>query len=333
MPEARVFVVRAAIAIVGLCLAGAAGAEPLFDPDSGPLTGLFGWPTASDTGGLAGDGRTLWRLHATLASHSIVETTGDRSLVLDGETTRAWLEWRRGISGTLEIGVTVPWVWHQSGSLDSVISRWHDLFGLPHGNRESRPEDELLFLYEHAGIELTRLDRNSNGPGDLRIHAGLALRDAPRSRLALRATLKLPTGDVDELFGSGGTDFGIGLSGDLDAPWGIDALSAFYYLSALRLGTPDVLTDHARDLAGQLSVGFEYRFTRGFAVGAQSTVRSAPFDVALDPLGEWAMSLSAGARFPLPGDWQLSLGFSEDVKVESAPDITFMATLASVARR
>ena len=90
-----------------------------------------------------------------------------------------------------------------------------------------------------------------------------------------------------------------------------------------------MLPAHARKFAGQLASGLEYRFTAGFALAAQTTVRSAPFDTAIDPLGDWALSLTAGARFRLPGDWQLQLGFNEDVKVESVPDITFLATLSA----
>ena len=306
-----------------------AQAEPFFDPDGGPLTGLFGWPVSTEGGRLVPDGRTDRQVHVTLASHSVMETTGDQSLVLDGETTRLWLDWRHGVSDRLEVGVLLPWVWHESGSLDSLIGNWHDLFGLPQGNRPGQPEDRLLFRYRRGGSDLARLDRNTNGPGDLRIHAGWALRADGGSRLAVRVGLKLATGDSDELLGSGGTDFSIGLAGDVDAPWNVASLSGFWRISAIRLGETDLLPAYSRSLAGQLSAGFEYRFTQGFALGMQSTLRSAPFDVAVDPLGEWAMSLSAGARFRLPGDWRLSLGFNEDVKVESVPDITFLLTLSA----
>lgn len=317
------------IAVLVLGTHAVAGAEPLFDADSGPLSGLFGWPVSSEGSRLAADGRSDWQVHATFASHSVVETAGEQSVVLDGETTRLWLDWRHGVSDRLEVGVLVPWVWHESGSLDSLIGGWHDFFGLPQGNRPGQPEDRLLFRVVRDGSELARLDRNSNGIGDLRIHAGWALREDRGSGLALRVGLKLPTGDSDRLLGSGATDFSIGLAGDVDAPWDVQELSGFWRISALWLGTPDVLPDDARNVAGQLSAGLEYRFTERFALGVQSTVRSAPFDLALDPLGDWAMSLSAGAHFRLPGDWRLSLGFNEDVKVESVPDITFLLTVSA----
>jgi hypothetical protein len=152
---------------------------------------------------------------------------------------------------------------------------------------------------------------------------------APRSGLALRGGLKLPTGDSQGLLGSGSADVSIGLAGGIDTLWNHEALSGFYRITALCLGTPDILSADARDLAGHLAAGVEYRFTPGFALAAQMTLSSAPFDTVIDPLAAWTMSLAVGARFRLPGDWQLQLGFNEDVKVESYPDITFLATLSA----
>ena len=329
MPRLTASLVSTAITAFGLGAAGVLPAEPLFDPDSGPLTGLFGWPTSSEGSRLAQEGRNDWRLHASLASHSTSERANDESLVLDGETTQLWLDWRRGLSGRLEVGARIAWLRHAPGTLDSLIGDWHEFFGLPHGNRSAWPEDRLLFEYLQEASGITRLEHRSEGVGDLRIYAGWALRESPDRRLALRLSLKLPTGDSDELLGSGSTDLSIGLAGDVSNLWTVEALSGFYRVSALYLGTPEILRAHAQHFAGQLAAGLEYRFAPGFAINAQTTVRSAPFDSAIDPLGEWAMSLTAGAAFRLPGNWRLQLGFNEDVTVESFPDITFLATLSA----
>jgi hypothetical protein len=321
--------VSTAITTFGLGVADGLPAEPLFEPDGGPLTGLFGWPTSTEGGTLAPEGENDWRLHASLASHSVNEGGNDESLVLDGETTRIRLDWRRGLSGRLEVGVLIPWVRHAPGGLDAVISDWHDLFGLPQGNRTGWPEDRLLFRYLYEGEEIERLDRRQDGVGDVRLHAGWSLRERADGRIALRLGLKLPTGDSDALLGSGSTDLSVGLAGDVSRLWNVDALNGFYRLSVLYIGTPDVLPSRARHFAGQLGAGLEYRLTPGFALAAQTMVRSAPFETAIEPLGEWAMSLTVGARLRLPDDWQLQLGFNEDVKVESVPDITFLVTLSA----
>lgn len=320
------------IACALLAHAAAPRAEPLFAPDSGPLTGLFGWQTTLEGGDIAPAGISAWRAHLTVASHSVIETNGDESLVLDGETRRIWLDWRRGLSDRLEVGLIVPWTWHESGSLDSLIDGWHDFFGLPEGNRTARPRDRLLFEYAAAGSGYARLDRNVSGPGDLRLHAGWLLRDDPAGHTALRIGLKLPTGDSDEFLGSGSTDVSVGVAGDRSGLWNHAGLSGFYHAALIYLGTPDFLAARGRHLAGQLGAGLAYDLTPAIALAAQTTVRSAPYDVAVEPLGDWAMSLSVGAGFRLPGPWRLTIGFSEDVKVESVPDVTFFLSLSGAAR-
>ena len=56
---------------------------------------------------------------------------------------------------------------------------------------------------------------------------------------------------------------------------------------------------------------------------AFDNVMSSP----INALGQPAVMLSLGARLRLSNKWTLDLSFSEDIKVESAPDITFNGTL------
>ena len=50
-------------------------------------------------------------------------------------------------------------------------------------------------------------------------------------------------------------------------------------------------------------------------------------DNAIKPLGRLAALLSLGLRYKVSEKWILDISFSEDIKVESAPDITFNGTL------
>lgn len=302
-------------------------ADPLFDADNGPLTGLFGWPTSTEGAHLLPASERAWRIHASVSSHSVFETGDDEFVVFDGETSRLWLDYRVGLSDRLEAGILVPWVWHESGSLDSLIDDWHRFFGLPRGNRDMSPEDRLLFEYSAKGESLN-FEHNRNGPGDARLIAGWQLREDPDRRVALRASLKLPTGDHHDLLGSGAIDVSLGLAVDHSSLWNIDALSGFYRGNALYLGTPAVLGGRSRRLAGQLAAGLDYQWTDTVAITAQTTIRSAVIDADVSAVGSWSMSLTAGVRFRLPGDWRLTLGFAEDVKVESAPDVTFLTSVS-----
>jgi hypothetical protein len=312
---------------VVLLLSAAGAAQPLHDPDNGPFTGLFGWPGSTEGSILTPAGKNGWGLSFAVSSHSVVETLAGESILLDGETRRLGLSFRRGLSRRFELGIEMPWVWHESGNLDSLIREWHDLFGLPQGNRAGAPEDRLLFEFVAAGLAPVELSQNVNGMGDLRIHAGWQLRQSPTSSTALRAGIKLPTGDSATLSGSGGTDLAIGLAGDMSALWNVEALEGFYRLSAIRLGRPDLLASSTRRLVGQLTGGVAYRLSDKADLTVQSTLRSAAYDLDVEALGGWSMSLTFGASLALADSWRLAVAVSEDIRVESAPDVTFLLNI------
>lgn len=273
-------------------------------------------------------GTNAWRLFASTSSQSVQETRGAESLLLDGETRRVRMDYRRGVSERFEFGAEIAWVWHESGSLDSLIGGWHDFFGLPQGNRDDVPDDRLLFHYTAADIDPLQLARNVNGVGDIRLHTAWLLQRNPRSSVALRAGIKLPTGDSTVLLGSGGTDLTLGIVGDVSRLWNIESLQGHYRLHAIRLGRSDVLTHRTRRMVGQLSGGLGYRVSRKLEIMAQSTLRSAVFDAEVAPLGDWSLSLTFGAAFETDQGLRVSLGVSEDIRVESTPDVTFLLGLA-----
>jgi hypothetical protein len=315
-----------AIMVLLLSVAGAA-AQPLHDPDNGPYTGLFGWPGSTEGGVTTPAGKNAWGLSLAISSHSVEETRANESILLDGETRRLGLSFRRGLSRRLELGIEMPWVWHESGNLDSLIREWHEFFGLPQGNRAGAPEDRLLFEFVTVGLQPVELSRNANGMGDLRIHAGWQLRQSPTSSTALRASIKLPTGDSAKLSGSGGTDLALGLAGDVTALWNVEALEGFYRFHAIRLGQPDLLASSTHRLVGQLTGGVAYRLSEKADLTVQSTLRSAAYDVNVEALGGWSMSMTFGATLALADRWRLAIAVSEDIRVETAPDVTFLLNI------
>jgi hypothetical protein len=305
--------------------------QPLHDGDNGPFAALFGWPDSTEGSRLTVARTNAWGLFASASSHSVQEMRGAESLLLDGETRRVKIDYRRGLSDRFELGAGLSWLWHESGSLDSLISGWHDWFGLPQGNRDNAPHDRLLFRYlahDSAPIELAR---NVNGLGDLRFGAAWLLQRNTHSSIALRTSIKLPTGDSDVLLGSGGTDLTFGVAGDVTRLWNVDSLQGHYRLHAIRLGRSEVLTDRTRRMVGQLSGGLGYRLSSKLEIMAQSTLRSAVFDAKVAPLGDWSMSLTVGAAFVTNSGLRISLAVGEDIRVESTPDVTFLLGLSRQA--
>jgi hypothetical protein len=318
---------RAIVAAIAALVAMDAGAEPLHDHDNGPLSGYFGIPDATEGSNFAAAGTSRLGLMLMTSSHSILDGRLGEAILLDGETSRLEFTYRRGIGSRWEIGAEIPYVWHESGGLDQLVTTWHDSLGFPGGFRETRQKDRLDFIYlDEEGPRLT-LDRNVRGVGDLRLIAGYKPFPDSRRGFAVRFGVKLPTGDSDRLLGSGGTDLSVGIAGDLNDVVGVPGLSAFYRLSAIYIGEPDQLAELYRDTVGYVSLGFGYRLGEVVDLRLQGAIRTAVYDSAVEVLGDPSGTLTFGAEFRLTRSMRLAIGISEDVKVRSAPDVTFQASL------
>ena len=302
-------------------------AGPLPDPDNGALSGMFTLPMSLEGADLLGAGQATAYGTVVTSSHSIVETSLDESLTLDGETTRLELGFRYGLSSRFELGVRVPYVWHETGTLDSLVEDWHDALGLPQGKRARREKDLLEFSYRESDDEIFNYQTRSNGIGDIRLTAGYQLSAGTNYRSALRFGLKLPTGDTGDFHGSGGTDISVGIAGDWHSLFSEERLNAFYRAHVNYIGEPELLPDRYERFVWQLSTGLGYFLTRSFELRAQVVSRTANYDSKIGTLGQNSLWLMFGANIRVASDYLLSVGVAEDIKVRSAPDVSFQLSL------
>jgi hypothetical protein len=315
------------IACLASFAARAAIAGPLPDPDNGALSGKFTLPMSLEGADLLAAGKAAAYGTVVMSSHSIVETFLDESLTLDGESTRLELGFRYGLTPRLELGVRIPYVWHESGTFDSLVEEWHKAFGLPQGKRARREKDLLEFSYRASDEEIFNYQSRSDGIGDIRLTAGYQLTSGTNYRSALRFGIKLPTGDSDEFHGSGGTDLSIGIAGDWDTLFDRERLNAFYRAHVNYIGEPDLLPDRYEKFVFQLSTGLGYSLTRSFELRAQAVARTANYDSRIDTLGQNSVWLMLGANIRVGRNYLLGIGVAEDIKVRSAPDVSFQLSL------
>ena len=314
---------RSAIVLAVSLLSHSATGQPLYDHDNGPLTGMFGIPDSTEGGILAPAGRSAWDAILQTASHSTEERGVNENLEFDGETTRFELRYRRGFGDRLELGIELPYVWHESGTFDSFIDDWHEWFGLPGGARNSQPQDELLFNYETTDGQQIDFSSNANGFGDLRLFGGWQLHNAPDHKVALRVGAKFATGDSAEFLGSGGFDYSVGIAGDVARVFDVDGLTAFYRLHGIGIGEPDFLSDSYRDFAGLLSFGMGYAFNDRIELRVQGALRSALYHAEVEPLGETSGTITFGGHIHFTDAFAMTIAVAEDIKVSSAPDVSF----------
>jgi hypothetical protein len=314
--------------IVALHFACASFAEALPDHDNGPLTGIFGFPQSTEGGVVVGRGQHSWNTSYILSSHNIDETRESEYLGFDGETARLAFTYRYGLSDTFDIGIEVPYLSHQPGHLDSLIDGWHDLLVFPSGGaRAVRERNQLDFLYADSQTTIVDLTDDVSGLGDLRLMVGWSLSKKENRSTALRFGIKFPTGDSDELLGSGGTDVSLGLASDATEFLGKARLSGFYRANVTYLGEPDLLADRYNRFVGQLSFGFGYHLRQNVDINLQSRIRSPVYDSETENLGKSSVTLTFGADFRLSDHYRLVLAMGEDVRPGSAPDVSFQIAL------
>ena len=323
---------RIATPIFLLFLACDSVADALPDHDNGPLTGIFGFPESTEGGEITARDQYDWGPSLIIASHNIDETSGGETFRLDGETTRLAFTYRHGLSDKFDIGIEVPYIWHKPGNLDSLIDAWHDFFGLPDGPRNTREQDQLEFFHADSQATLIDVTDDANGIGDIRLLAGWQLSKTEVRSTALQIGIKLPSGESDELLGSGGTDVSIGLASDTADLWGQAKLSGFYRLNVTYLGEPEQLADRYNDFVGQLSFGLSYQVHRNVGLGVQSRIRSAVYDSRIENLGKTSAILTFGAEFHVSNRYRLAVSVGEDVQPNSAPDVSFQIALRYVGQ-
>lgn len=318
-----VFFATAVMLLAVFIVPGAGAAEPLYGKNLSPIAGLLGLPSARSAA-LTPAASMAFAAHGALASHSVFESGTGEALRLDGETHRLALEWRYGLSPAWEVQVEMPWLSHGGGSLDSLIDGWHELWGMPDGGRDTVPRDQLRFRYDSPSDALDLRD-SASGLGDITVALNRALVAEGAWHISAGLGYKLASGDERELLGSGAEDaFLVLRSGWAPAEGRLHVQGQAGYL---RAGNSPILgVEQERDLwfAG---LGVSWALYDSITLLAQIDSHGAPLDSGLTALGTSALLLNVGARWRLNSRWTLEAGFIEDVRVATAPDITFQASV------
>jgi len=313
--------------LVALCAAPAGAGEslaPLALRNLSPLYANLGIPVMTDAR-LPAAGQ--WRAGAQLqvASHALRHGAAGPRLELDGETRRVDLRIAYGLSQRLRLQLDIPWIQHSGGALDGLIDDWHGFWGMPDGPRGSQPSDRLYFLYDDGSGGGWLLEDGRSGIGDMELGADLALLQNEGQALSLFTSVKFASGEVEDFTGSGETGFAVGLRGSRSGCL-LPALQCQFQLGGAYLGDSP-LDPRARRWTPFYGISLAWPLTPQLALLAQlegqgEVYRSAALDRDDAPvLGALAL------RWTGPSGWVVDAAFSEDLKVGSAPDISFQLGL------
>jgi len=266
-----------------------------------------------------------WTLDATFswANSAIVQSSTRESLIVDAETRELRLSLARGFEHGLALRLHLPLRETTAGSLDGFIDDWHSTFGLPEGARPTLTEDSLRLFYRRDGRVAFASTASARGIGDIAIDVGKQLGASERGAFAGWLSLKLPTGDANEFAGSGSVDVAASMSGQqrFGERWEV-----FGQLSGTWLGNGDRLSTLQRDLVWAATAGISVDVFGALQLTVQLDAHTGVFDSDTDFLGD-AVLLSLGGTYAFESDWQLSAAVTEDIDVETSPDVVFVLAL------
>ncbi len=301
--------------------------EPFAVRNQNPFILVYGLP-ATEPAEVLATGESSLQLRFDLTNNSKTSESSQERVILDGETYRTALIYKQGIADGWQLGVELPLIAHGSGFMDNFIENWHDTFGLSNSDREPWPKNRLLFSYSDNGLVEAEITDRTTGVGDLQLL--LARRLTPlseKSSLSLNASLKLPTGDVDRLHGSGAADLALWLSGAAPELFGDWHAGVYLQAGILLMGKGDLLPDRQRGHVLFGSVGLHWRAWPWLMLKAQIDAHGAFYDSELAQLGKSSAMLTVGGSMPVRhGAGAIDLAIGENLATNAVPD--FMLNLA-----
>lgn len=296
---------------------------PFHTRDQGPFSQVIGLPP-SEGGLLVPPGRLEARLVYDVSNSDSEEGNPREALQLDVETHRPSLSLRYGLAQRMEVGLDIPYISHSKGELDGFVDRFHQVTGL--GPRKTN-KYRMDVSYVRDGVSKINLRESTSGIGDVLLSYGYQLyrpeKPAPRA-VAIRAGLKLPTGDAGSLTGSGGTDVSLGVAATDAATLSAWNLTFYGMAGAISMHNGKVLEGQHRRMAWFGSAGIGWSSLSWMAVKVQLDTHSPLYrNTQAQALTSQVGQLVGGFTFALPWGVTLDVGLSENVFKETSPDETF----------
>lgn len=248
---------------------------------------------------------------------------GGESLSLDGETSELVIRHRQRLASCWQFAGHLPLIYHGGGQFDGAINRWHDLFGFPDADRELVAPNRIYYRYSRSVDDMPSVTAAQSGIGDIQLSIQRALRcfatgDSTMAEPIVRLGVKLPTGNGSELRGSGATDFYV----DIQSPiWSLGSRMRYgATVGILRIGDSEQF-NHLRSSALYGSIGTQFIYSHRLRLITQLDWHTPFYDSALRELGDNAVGIAIGGRYLLPGNQSLEISLSEDLAVDTTPDV------------
>ncbi len=257
-----------------------------------------------------------------ISNTSLEQQSSNEHLVVDGELHRWQFTATHAINSHWNVSIELPYQSISGGTLDRFIEHFHNDFNLPNGNRANWPVNRLLINYARNGQTLYHLENSQSGIGDMTLRAGWQFDAQIVHTATVWFSAKVPTGNANKLTGSGAVDAAVSLAAQQQVN---NDLQTYEQMSLSWLGNGTRMQQEQKHSVWSAMAGIDWRLFNTMDVVAQLNAHSAIFDSELRLLGQ-AMQFSVGPRYHAQ-QWAASFFITEDIAVDTAPDVQFQFTL------
>ena len=303
--------------------------SPFYTQNQSPLISVYGLPAIGEARVAAESEGTL-RLMLDQVSNYVNDSNSDESLVLDGESTRLTISGRYGIGHQVELGIDIPFLIIGGGFLDNFLENYHSAVGFSNGGRERAPQNRLLYRYQKNGITISNMEQSDQGLGDVSLSGAWQIYQSAdhRRNLALRGSLKLPTGDTDSLRGSGSVDLAVWVVGNWGRQFSAGQFKAFGAVGVMGMTESKILEDQQRPIVGFGALGLGFSPAEWIEFKIQTNAHTSFYsDSDLKEVNSPSAQLTIGGALHFTPKTSLDIGVTEDIIVGTSPDVVFHLSL------
>ena len=262
------------------------------------------------------------------SSFAVLENINKDKLTLDGETTKTSINYARKLSDILTLNVSLPIYSFSRGFLDSPIEQWHDLLGLSHGSRVDLPKSQINFEIL-SGSNKERIHDSDIGIGDIQISTKLNFYSKNRSNLYFITSLEIPTGSKKKYFGNDEFDglIAFNLKNHLKDNLVINSV---FGVSIINQNHNFILRERNTSYFSKVLLSWkpQYFLSRKAINPLIYKINFEVFEPKIKSefkaLGDEYYVFGLGATFEFAKNKYFNFGFSEDLKVNSSADFSFV---------
>lgn len=307
--------------VIATLVPGLLVAEPLVTMNQNPMVLPYGLPLPLPAR-LASDGAGRYGLVVNWSNTATEESSGRWEATIDAETFDLRLRGEYAFGERWSVMAELPWRSIGGGSLDGAIESWHDFWGLPEGDRKNMPQDRYLIEAQVDGQTVLLYDDDASGIADIPLRVGYQLLADEKSAVSAWLSVDLPTGDADDLLGSGATDVvaSVAAQSQVAEHWQV-----FGQFDVAWLGDGDIVPQYQESWVVAGLAGVTWNAWRALDLTVQLYANSQVFDIPVTGLSGDAVVLGFGGTWRTEHGWRFDIGMNEDVQVEASPDATFYA--------